>query len=221
MKIKRLNLALALALLMSFTTIAQSQGIERTRARFINAIPGMTALQLRLERNGMFPRIKYQFGTPYRMIFAGDQLLDITTLAGKTTVIPPFDWFFETGIDYTVVAMGSISGEPPIDAIIFEWERQRVPLNEVYIAFINAVPDSDFADLYIDGNYEASAFFPDSADFPIISRGSHTVEVDTGNSFVSLSRRLLTGGRIYTIVVFGTEDPDDNLPVGVRFFVSN
>jgi hypothetical protein len=201
--------------------IQASQFLPKFRIRFVNAIPGMSNLDMRLNYGPFFRNILYGTGTGFRPRPEGEYLLDVTTRDVQVSIVPLQAIQFFSGIDYTVIATGSASGNPELEANIYEMPAAKIPRNIVQLLVINSVPDGDPVDLLVDGIPVTSALPFRDFDVPTISPGFHTVEVQQGGVTVVSPRRIrMPGGRTYTMVVVGTQDDTDGFALQLRVIAS-
>jgi hypothetical protein len=211
----------ALIATVSLHSMAAGQGPTPSfRLRFMNAIPGMWKLDFRVETHGAFRNVTYGRIQPFRRVAEGEYMIEATTPRNQTTVIPPDSFAFSTGIDYTALATGSVSGDPAVELTIFEMPRVPIPRTDDQLLIINAVPDSGMYDFVIDGAVVSSIGFRDF-DVPVIPQGIHTIELqEAGVTVAGPTRARMPGATTYTIVAIGTADETDGIPLQLKVFAS-
>ena len=222
MRYSTLVAGLLATLIIPMSVEAQRVRGPSSRVRLINAVPGLTDVNLRLNRSSLFYHAPYGSCMPYASVSSGQWLMDVTTIAGQTTIIPPVDVMFEPGYDYTALVSGSISGDPELDAPLIELPKVKVPRSQSHLVFVNAAPDVPDCDFIVDGNLEA-AFVPfRDYDGPIaFSSGNHTIEVTgTGPLLAGPISKRIQGGTTTFVVLMGTLDSNDAYPLYIGCFSS-
>jgi hypothetical protein len=222
MRYSTLVAGLLATLIIPMSAGAQRQATAKARVRLIHAVPGLTDSNLRLNRTSVFAKVQYGYCMPYASVTAGEYLLDVTTMMGQTTIIPPADVVLAANYDYTALLSGSISGEPELDAPLIELPKIKVARSQVHLVFVNAAPDVPDADFLVDGNLEAPSVPFRDYDGPIaFPSGKHTIEVIGSGPLLAgpLSARL-QGGSTTFVVLMGTLDPNDGYPLTIGCFSS-
>ena len=211
-----------LAAMMIMPLSAEAQGKHRApkaRVRVMNAVPGLTDINLRLNRDSTFYKVPYGVCTSYVNVTEGGYLMDVTTIVGQTTIIPPTDVMFYSGIDYTALVSGSVSGDPELDAPLIELPRLRVPRNQAHLVFVNAAPDVCDADFLVNGNLESAFLWFRDYDGPIpFPPGQHSIEaIGSGPLLAGPTTYRFQGGTTTLVVLRGTKDPTDGYPLIISF----
>jgi hypothetical protein len=224
MKPTRLAIAVLAAVALTGISVMETTAIGPAapvfRSRFVNAIPGMWRLDARFNDSGTFQNVPYGRSTGFRSRPQGDYVVSITTPKNQTTVIPGETISFAAGIDYTILATGSVSGNPALETTVIEVPREFIPKSEARLLPINTIPDGGDYDFVVDGAVVSTLGFREF-DVPVIAPGVHTVELQqAGVTVAGPTRTRLPGGRTYTIIAFGTADTADDLPLLIRIFGS-
>ena len=230
MKLRNLMTAVAFAVALASIGGAQpaspaafaSVSTPKFRVRFIHAAAGVQAVNLRLDRSTLFRRVSYGGGTAFRSLAEGDYWLDVTTPSTETNVLPGKTRDFWSGLDYTILLAGSLSGDPELETFCVEIPTAKVPRTEARVLLIQAVPDAQPMDLLVDGGLVSSGLEYGDFEPPFgLAPGKHTFALEVGGSTVVPAVQInLRGGQLQTLVVTGTADPDDGYPLVLKRYSS-
>ena len=120
------------------------------RVRYIHAIAGAWRTDLRFETRPVWTNIVNTGGTPFKAVPLGTYQAAVTSPLGNTTMIGPEPITIGLGIDYTVLAVGALSGEPPFEMVVATWPAIPVPSYATCFAAIHASPDAPPIDILVD-----------------------------------------------------------------------
>lgn len=190
--------------------------------RFVHAIPGATNLNMRMNYANAAKNVRYQKCTAYKSVAEGEYLVDITTKKEVTTVIPPSPRYFTGGMRTTVLATGSISGNPALTHIMIPILPHVIPATQARVVLINAIPDAPNVEVWLNGvQLDPALPFTAFLEPGNMAAGTYQLEVRSGGNTVLLNPTLkLKSGKTNTLVLQGTIDASDGYPVAVSNHLS-
>lgn len=212
-------LIVAGAVITSMLTCAGAIAGE-ARVVFLHGAPLLTKLDVRFDQTlRVFHNAKYTKKLPAEYVPAANYDVRLTTVKNVTDIVPPLNFTFVQGTTYLFTAMGSVSGDPPLQ--IGKYEFPTTPHNgKARVMFINLMPDGGPFNLLVDGSDISGALsFSNNSATTDVNEGSHQLEVQQGGSTYTgpLKAKLLAGAS-YAVVVMGTDNPADGLPVLLKWY---
>jgi hypothetical protein len=95
--------------------------IGETKARFIHLSPDAPAVDI-AGKNGdiIFPNVSFRKATTYLALMPMTVTLEVRVTGTKNTVMTISDVKLEPNNAYTIVAVGTVKGEPPLEVLILQ-----------------------------------------------------------------------------------------------------
>ena len=193
----------------------------KSKIRVIHTSYDASAVDVRLDGVVTMAALNYGLATAYTTVNSGQRNFVLTPAGSDVPQIVNTSFMFQKNYEYTIFALDQLA---LIDAVSVV-DLRTADATQVKVRFVHALPDGPAVDVKIGTGTSTAVFgnvtFKDITDYTLLPSGNTSfVITDAGstNELVVYNNYNLTAGGVYTIVVYGTIDNNDAIPMVARVF---
>ncbi|MEW5924247.1 MAG: DUF4397 domain-containing protein, partial [Candidatus Zixiibacteriota bacterium] len=193
----------------------------KSKIRVIHTSYDVSAIDVRLDDAVTMAALNYGLATAYTTVNSGLRNFVLTPAGSATPEILSVDLMFQKNFEYTIFAFDQYA---LIDAVSVV-DLRTADATQAKVRFVHALPDGAPIDVKIGSGTSTAVFsnvaFKDATSYTLLPAGNTSFVITPAGStdeLVVYNNYNLTATGVYTVVIYGTIDNNDAIPMVARVF---